>query len=121
MAARLPHNHYSPAVLALAAANGIDIDELPGIIDGCSGGLSWIYVLAGRRISCEHCCDLHDLRYQLGGAPAQRREADRELRDCAAVGGWRTVRAWVMYGAVRVGGRWYWAGEGRGNTAEHFH
>ena len=92
------------------AHNGIDIDELPGIVDGCSGGLSWAYSLAGRRISCEHCCDLHDQRYQLGGTPAQRLDADRELCDCAAAGGWRTVRAWVMYAAVRLFGVPHWGG-----------
>lgn len=101
---------YSAAVLALAADNGIAVCELPLIINGCSGGLSWVYALAGRRISCEHCCDAHDLRYQLGGTWRQRRQADRELRKCAAVGGWRNARAYVMYAAVRCCGWLFWAG-----------
>ena len=101
---------YSSAVIALAAERGIDADELPLIINGCSGGLSWGYALAGRRISCEHCCDLHDLRYPLGGTRCDRGEADRELRDCAAVGGWRTARAWGMFVAVRCCGWLFWAG-----------
>lgn len=100
---------YSAAVLAYASECGIDRDELPLIINGCSGGLSLVYALAGRRISCEDCCDLHDLRYQVGGDAADRLAADRELRECAgSAGGWRRARAWVMYAAVRVFGGRYW-------------
>lgn len=115
---------YSPPVLAMAAANGIAEDELPLIINGCSGGLSWVYGLVGREISCIDCCDMHDLQYQLGGTAIARREADKELRACAACAGhfppgwkgrvrrvWRRCRAQIMYVAVRLFGGRYWAGQ----------
>lgn len=34
-----------------------------------------------------HCCVEHDRRYWLGGTRAERRNADRELRDCVAEAG----------------------------------
>lgn len=113
---------YSPAVLALAEENGIPAGDLPIIINGCSGGFSKFYRLAFSRMpSCESCCDLHDLHYQLGGSRAARKAADVELRKCAMQAGlfpagisgkarrvWRWLRAWIMYGAVRAFGRRYW-------------
>ncbi len=76
-----------------------------------SGGVSWAYGLAGRRISCEGCCDIHDLDYQLGGSGKDRRAADKRLRQCmAAPGGWKAARAWLMWAAVRLCGWRYWAG-----------
>ena len=130
---------YSDKVLALAALHKIPASDLPLIINGCSGGFSRFYWLAfGRAASCEHCCDLHDLRYQLGGDAANRAKADAELRRCAIesgkpVPGWlsamrgqfpktallfiwlpllrrifRWLRAWAMFGAVRAFGKRYW-------------
>ena len=117
---------YSPEVLALALENGIPESDLELIINGCSGGFSWAYrLMFGRAPSCEGCCDLHDLRYQLGGGAAERKAADVELHDCARASGnfppgfkgamrklWRACRAWVMYCAVRVfgGSKKHWAG-----------
>lgn len=101
---------YSPALIDYAASRGIAADELPLICDGCSGGLSWLYALAGRHISCEDCCNVHDIDYQLGGGKHDRREADARLRDCAAKGGgFRPCRAFVMWAGVRLCGWAYWA------------
>lgn len=118
---------YEPDVLQLAAKNGIPEADLPMIINGCSGGFSWAYrLMFGRAPSCEKCCDLHDLHYQLGGEAAERKAADRELLECARYAGkfppglisicrkaWRSLRAWVMYFAVRFcgGSKRYWAGK----------
>ena len=113
---------YSEDVLALAKARGITAEELPLIINGCSGGLSAVYALAfDRTPSCEECCYLHDLLYQLGGTAEDRKRADKALRDCAAGAGsfpagwvgvtrkvWRHIRAALMYGAVRLFGWQYW-------------
>ena len=113
---------YSAEIIALAAENGIAADELPLIINGCSGGFSNAYFLVfGRKPSCEDCCNMHDLQYQLGGNRAERKRADVELRECAARAGsfpagwpgrvrriWRVFRAWVMYAAVRLFGGRYW-------------
>lgn len=102
---------YSASVIAHALKRGIDPDELPLICDGCSGGLSWVYALGGRHISCEDCCNIHDIDYQLGGSAAERADADKRLRDCSGErGGWRKCRAWVMWAAVRLCGGRYWAG-----------
>lgn len=103
---------YDAKTIAYAASLGIAEAELPLIVNGCSGGVSWLYALGGRHISCEGCCNRHDIDYQLGGTPKERRAADVRLRQCAgAAGGWRVVRAWGMWAAVRLAGRWYWAGE----------
>ena len=85
--------------------------------DACSGGLSWLYKLFMKQnISCHWCCICHDFLYSIGGSKAQRKEADRLLRDCAASAGkfegwrapfrraWRGFRAGVMYAAVRLAG-----------------
>lgn len=90
--------------------------------DACSGGLSWFYKVFMRRdISCHWCCICHDFLYSVGGTKADREAADILLRECAAGAGkfagrrapfrrgWRWVRAWVMYAAVRVAGGRYWA------------
>ena len=110
---------FSDKTIAYAATRGLTEDELPLIIDGCSGGLSKLYAIAGRDLACEDCCNRHDIDYQLGGTAAERKIADIQLRDCAAasaansgwlVRSWSTVRAWVMYAAVRMFGGRYWAG-----------
>ncbi len=118
---------YTARALALANATGATYtaahiaDYIP-LSDGCSGKVSWLYkALWGRDISCVQCCYLHDWLYMLGGTAADRKEADKLLRDCAAEAGyfppgwrgkgrkaWRGVRAWLIYGAVRVFGGRYW-------------
>lgn len=103
---------FDAVTVAYAASRGITEAELPLIVNGCSGGVSWLYALGGRHISCAGCCNRHDIDYQLGGTPIMRKEADLRLRQCAgAAGGWKRVRAWGMWVAVRVAGRWHWAGE----------
>ena len=104
--------YFDKETIAYAATKGITEDELPLVVNGCSGGISWLYALGGRRMSCEGCCNLHDIDYQLGGTPAMRTLADQRLRHCAgAAGGWKRARAWAMWAAVRLAGHWYWAGE----------
>lgn len=96
-------------------------EAISAIVNGCSGGLSWAYNrLLGKDISCRYCCDEHDLAYHEGGSEADRKLADKRLRDCAARAGnfegwrgplrrgWRWLRAWAMYAAVRVFGGRYW-------------
>ena len=113
---------YSKEVLGLADKHSINHEDLPIIINGCSGGLSWIYKLAlGQEPSCEQCCNAHDLRYFVGKAEGTRKEADQKLRDSSRTVGkfpsgwkgtfrkvWRWFRAWVMYIAVRLFGRSHW-------------
>ena len=118
--------YYSDTVIDYAAARGIAEDELPLVSNGCSGGLSWLYALGGKSISCEQCCHIHDIDYELGGTRKDRAAADRRLRECAARAGsfppgwkgavrrgWRSFRAWMMWAVIRLcGGRGkYWAGE----------
>ena len=129
------NKQYSPAVLGLAERNGVGVEELPAIINGCSGGFSKFYWLAfNRACSCEVWCELHDLRYYIGGDKAARLYADKELRRGAKNAGkpvpgwlaamrlqfpktallfcwvpavrkaWRWLRAWAMYAAVRAFG-----------------
>ena len=117
---------YGEKTIAHALERGIAEPEinLPMIVDGCSGGLSWLYALGGRHISCEDCCNIHDIDYHMGGGFWDRWTADRELRQCAAKAGsfppgikgrtrcvWRHFRAWVMWIAVRLFGWKYWAGD----------
>lgn len=85
---------FSLGVVSRAARYGIEYGELPLIINGCSGGMSWAYRLAlGRKPSCEDCCNMHDLLYAIGSAAGTRKAADQELLWCAmrmgkAVPGW---------------------------------
>ena len=113
---------YDPSLVAYAARCGIRETDLPLIINGCSGGLSWAYRLAfGRSVSCESCCDWHDVLYFIGGTEADRKRADRQLRNCVRHAGIypdgligrlrrasRWLRSWLMYFAVRGFGRRYW-------------
>jgi len=105
-------SRFDPETIAYAAGRGISADELPLVSNGCSGGLSWLYALGDKSISCEQCCHIHDIDYQLGGTRKDRAAADKRLRDCAGQrGGWRKARAWVIWAAVRCCGWRYWAGE----------
>lgn len=110
---------FSDETIVYAAERGITSDELSLIVNGCSGGLSWFYGIAGRTLTCESCCDIHDIDYQLGGTAAERKIADIRLRDCVATSVvnkgwlarlWAKTRAWVMYVAVRMFGGRHWAG-----------
>lgn len=51
--------------------------------DGCSAGISkfWRKVI-GTPPAWEGCCDKHDEAYNWGGTEADRKEADKALRDC---------------------------------------
>lgn len=115
---------FSDKTIAYAAERGIDEDELPLIVDGCSGGLSKLYRLSGKVLDCEGCCDLHDIDYQLGGTDNERKAADLRLRECAIAAVlntngtwgsmrriWAKTRAWAMYWAVRLFGGSHWAGD----------
>ena len=118
----MPVKHYAPDLVDFAMHCGIREGDLPLIVNGCSGGLSWVYRLTfGRDISCESCCDWHDLLYFLGGTASDRKRADQRLRTCARHAGhfppgltgsarrvWRWLRSWLMYLAVRLFGRRYW-------------
>lgn len=130
---------YSAETIAHAASRGVDVGELPLIVDGCSGGMTWLYAIGGRHVSCEDCCNRHDIDYQFGGSREERRASDKRLRECAARAGkpvpgwlermrdskprrawifiwvpplrrlWRWIRAWVMWVSVRAVG-WKWWG-----------
>lgn len=114
---------YSAETALYAASRGIEADELPLIVDGCSGGLSRLYAIGGRTVSCQECCNRHDIDYQLGGSREERRESDLRLRRCSAGAGlypagplglarrlWRNCRAWLMWAAVRCAGWLWWGG-----------
>jgi hypothetical protein len=58
----------------------------------------------------ETCCNLHD--YDYATHDVGRAEADADLRRCMQAAG-HPVLAWVYWGAVRVGGWWFW-NRGRG-------
>jgi hypothetical protein len=63
------------------------------------------------------CCVIHDTHYWCGGASAERRQADRELRACVDEHA-SSAMAWLMWLGVRVGGHpifptWYRWGYGR--------
>lgn len=49
------------------------------------------------------CCIEHDFSYWCGGSPAQRSEADRELRACVTERS-NSLNAWLMFWGVRAGG-----------------
>lgn len=115
-------SRFDAETIAYAASRGIAPEELPLICDGCSGGLSWVYALGGKSISCEQCCHIHDIDYQLGGTRQERADADKRLRRCAAKAGdfppgwqgtarraWRGFRAWVMWAVLRITGWSCWA------------
>lgn len=105
----MANRRYSEETRAYAEKRGIDPIDLPLIVDGCSGGLSWLYAFGGKTLSCEECCNRHDIDYTLGGSSKDRRLADKRLRECAAQGGgWKTVRAWIMWVFVRLFGWAFW-------------
>ena len=80
----------------------------PFVSDGCSGGLSWVW----RRVyhvppPWEGACVDHDRRYWRGGTPAERLDADRELRERIAGTGHPAI-ARIAFWAVRAGGHPWW-------------
>ena len=113
---------YSDETYAMALRHKISFANLPMIINGCSGGLSWLYRVGfGKTISCEPCCETHDLWYHIGPNEGTRKAADVKLRECARKAGsfpagwkgiarrvWRFIRAWTMYGIIRLVGRLHW-------------
>lgn len=96
----------------ITVLDSIDLEDYASLSDGCSGGLSWAYSLAGKKISCHNCCVAHDFLYSWGGTEEDRKKADKLLRDCAAKAGgggaWRWFRAQVMYAAVRMFAASHW-------------
>ena len=106
--------------MGITFLDGVDLADYESLSDGCSGGLSWLYALGGREISCHRCCVAHDFLYGWGGTDTDRKKADTLLRWCAAGSGsggkirrvWCAFRSWVMYVAVRLfgGGDNHWAG-----------
>jgi hypothetical protein len=104
---------FSDETIAYAAMRGIAEDELPLVVDGCSGGLSWLYALGGKSISVEQCCHRHDIDYQLGGTAKERKDADSRLLECAVAkagdSAFKRFRAYVVWAAVRLFGGGYWA------------
>lgn len=111
---------FSRETIEYARSRGIADPEanLPLICDGCSGGLSWLYALGGKAVSCEECCNRHDIDYQLGGTRQDRADADARLYQCASQpGGWKRLRAAAMWVTVRIFGWWYWE---RGGEQQNF-
>ena len=110
------------AGIGITALHGKELAAYEPFSDGCSGRLSWVYSLAGRKISCHRACVAHDFLYEWGGDAADRKRADRLLRLAAAGSGrfegwraplrrrWRGARAWIMYAAVRLFGKSHWNG-----------
>ena len=111
--------------LGIAHLRGINLADYEIMSDGCSGGLSWLYALGGKKISCYKCCVAHDFLYGWGGTKKDRKKADQLLQWCAANSGdfsgwngslkriWRWMRSWIMYAGVRIagGGPKHWAGK----------
>lgn len=109
----------------IEALKGVDLLDYEPLSDGCSGGLSRLYALGGREISCHLCCVAHDFLYEWGGNDRDRKKADQLLQWCAARAGsasgwkapfryvWRWARSWLIYGALRLCGGWWggWAGK----------
>jgi hypothetical protein len=78
--------------------------------NGCSGGVSKAWrIVTGKRPPFEWCCDEHDLAYDEGGTSADRRLADKRLRECVAWAGYPRF-AWVVWLGARAGGWMFWAG-----------
>lgn len=112
-------------ILNIAQSLGIshmrqaEVEDYATLSDGCSGGLSRLYALAGRRISCHRACVAHDFLYGWGGDRNARRQADKLLRICAAQSGqgqglirsWRRARAWIMWATVRLFAQSHWTEE----------
>ncbi|MEN8257186.1 MAG: hypothetical protein ABFS09_04925 [Thermodesulfobacteriota bacterium] len=68
--------------------------------DGCSSFPNG--TLSHKELWLE-CCTEHDRAYWLGGTYSQRRDADKQLRECVAQVGEPAI-ANLMLGGVRVGG-----------------
>lgn len=130
-------------ISALAAKLGIvltaqEIIDYAPKSDGLSGGVSWLYGLRGKLISCHWAGVAHDCLYERGGSPAERKLADILFRIACARSGsrvpgwlekmrrefpktallfcwvpplrrtWRWARSWIMYAAVRAFGKSHW-------------
>lgn len=56
--------------------------DFESLSDGCSGGLSKLYAIFNKKISCHWCCVLHDFLYMVGGTCKTRKEADKIFLKC---------------------------------------
>jgi hypothetical protein len=88
--------------------------DYPFTTDGCSGGMTTAWRLILRRDPpWNDLCVEHDKVYWRGGSAAERRAADRALREAIALRGY-PVTAALMWAAVRIGGHpllplpWRW-------------
>ena len=101
---------------------GIQPEKLqPFSSDGCS--LFPDQSLINQADWCD-CCVLHDIAYWRGGTRAQRKNADKELRDCVLRKSQDEVLASLMYEGVRFGGspyfyNWYRWGYGWGYARKY--
>jgi hypothetical protein len=117
--------------MGIDALEDKDLKAYEPFSDGCSGRLSWVYGLMGKKISCHEACVAHDFLYAWGGGAADRKKADKLLRECVFYataflpGRWgrinrflRCLRAWGMYGAVRLfaGRYWVWRADYPGRS-----
>lgn len=91
----------SLVLLSLLAACATQPGLRPFVSDGCS----WFpdRALVGKADWCS-CCLAHDLAYWKGGTEEQRRQADRQLRDCVATKTGDAILAENMQAGVRAGG-----------------
>lgn len=86
----------------------------PFTTDGCSGGMSWLFMLCtGKPPPWQQLCVEHDRKYWAGGSRLARRNADQALLAAMITRG----NVWwglAMYVAVRAGGHpllpfsWRW-------------
>ena len=53
------------------------------------------------------CCLMHDVEYYLGGTKKDRKNADKNLRDCFRTMGYN-LRSRVVFSGVRIFGKHYW-------------
>jgi hypothetical protein len=77
-----------------AMASHLTKPPLPFVNDGCS---------AAPDLDFRSCCEAHDRVYYQGGTREQRRQADRELRQCIRTKGHRILDD-IYYLGVRIGG-----------------
>lgn len=80
------------------------MNPLPPNTDGASGGISWFYRTILKRVPrWEEYCYYHDWAYAAGGSEADRKIADKSLRNRMIEAGY-PYKAWLFYIAVRLFG-----------------
>ena len=78
--------------------------DYSGDYDGCSGSVSKFWrAYFGKRPPWEHCCDIHDGPYAVGGTAQERLACDIEMRKCVIKNG-HPIAAHAMFHAIRIGG-----------------